>query len=626
MSVMPSNAYSTPLGSCQQRRPRPWAVGLVHAVLGLFSLWLAGQPGHVATVWLPNPVGAVALALAPPAAWPGLLIALMLGNAGCNLAYGLLSGAGSNLDMGTFLWAWAFVPGNLIEMALGGWLLRRLKLDQDALLDPFVLLRVLLLGGVLPAWPSALAGAGLLSLETPDRFESLFVTWLCGDILGAFAMLPVVLCLMLPERAAVEGAPARPATHPRRLWSAQALVAYALGVGTTVLASTSLPQPFVVIVVALMFVAISTNMATTAATGLWVVLTLDILIGQGLLQPPPATSAWHDALFYLAMLSAITPGIFLAASAQSQRATIEALKLSRERMQRLYTQTPVMLQSVDPQGRIMAVSQRWLDVTGYREESVLGRPITDFLRDTAEQIADRDTPPRYLGEDPVQGLEYRMLTRDGGHLDVLVASRWELAADGRPWRNLGVIEDITERKRLAARSHYAEHDPLTGLPNRILMSDRLRVACANAARHGTSLAVGFLDIDRFKQINDTHGHGAGDELLRAVAQRLAAALRASDSVGRWAGDEFVLLLSEGSPAASLDALIARIHASLSSTPVVMRDTQGRVVTLTVHASLGLARFPQDGRDEDSLLAHADRAMYAHKQSRRTVLAGLGMCQ
>jgi len=174
---------------------------------------------------------------------------------------------------------------------------------------------------------------------------------------------------------------------------------------------------------------------------------------------------------------------------------------------------------------------------------------------------------------------------------------------------VGVLNDVTDRKDAEARlSHLANHDPLTGLPNRNLLHDRLAHAIT---RRGEGLnAVLFLDLDRFKLINDSYGHDVGDELLRAVAARLQHCLRAGDTVARLGGDEFVVLL-EDLPSVDAAAAIAGKIASRLSVPVTVGERE-----LPLAASVGIALHPRDGADPQTLLKHADTAMYRAKEAGR----------
>jgi diguanylate cyclase (GGDEF)-like protein len=174
-----------------------------------------------------------------------------------------------------------------------------------------------------------------------------------------------------------------------------------------------------------------------------------------------------------------------------------------------------------------------------------------------------------------------------------------------------VFHDVGVARATSLRmSHLAQHDALTGLPNRLLMKDRLTLAIAAAHRHGKSLGVLFMDVDRFKGINDSLGHAAGDHVLQSVARRLVTGVRRSDTVSRQGGDEFVVLLSEVAcaedAAFSADKLLAAVAA-----PHRVGDQD-----LHVTASAGIAVYPDDGTDAESLLRKADLALLSAKAKGR----------
>ena len=181
---------------------------------------------------------------------------------------------------------------------------------------------------------------------------------------------------------------------------------------------------------------------------------------------------------------------------------------------------------------------------------------------------------------------------------------------------VAIFSDITERKEHEARITFqAFHDALTGLPNRILFRDRLEQALTQAKRRKClTPAVMFLDLDRFKQVNDTLGHGAGDALLKEVANRLRACVRESDTVARFGGDEFTVLLMDSTQESDVHAVAAKILDSMKA--AVVLAGQPTVVT----TSIGISVFPKDGTDAETLMKHADAAMYQAKAGGRA-----GMC-
>ncbi|NRR32551.1 EAL domain-containing protein [Oxalobacteraceae bacterium] len=174
---------------------------------------------------------------------------------------------------------------------------------------------------------------------------------------------------------------------------------------------------------------------------------------------------------------------------------------------------------------------------------------------------------------------------------------------------VAIMRDISERKLAEERMvHMARHDTLTGLPNRSMLADRLGQAIVQAERKQGAVLVAFIDLDGFKLVNDSLGHGAGDELLKIVAGRMGESVRAADTVGRIGGDEFVLVLPEqGGDGYSGAMVLERVRETVSR-PIMLEGQPARV-----GCSIGVAVFPGDGRDADTLLMNADAAMYRAKQ-------------
>jgi diguanylate cyclase (GGDEF)-like protein len=170
-------------------------------------------------------------------------------------------------------------------------------------------------------------------------------------------------------------------------------------------------------------------------------------------------------------------------------------------------------------------------------------------------------------------------------------------------------EELSKQERARAEiQHLANHDMLTGLPNRMLLMDRLEQAVALAKRDGLKIGLLFIDLDKFKPVNDMHGHAVGDLLLISVAERLRQQVRASDTVARLGGDEFVIIMNNINDRSAVERMAETVCGVLS------QEVSLNGIVISIQASIGIAVFPEDGRDTDGLLSHADREMYIMKHS------------
>lgn len=188
----------------------------------------------------------------------------------------------------------------------------------------------------------------------------------------------------------------------------------------------------------------------------------------------------------------------------------------------------------------------------------------------------------------------------------------QTAMDELSARNRQLVEEVAERERAEAQvRHQATHDMLTGLPNRTLFHDRLRTAIQRAPRHGIGFALALLDVDGFKQVNDRHGHPAGDALLIVIAERLRQHLRVNDSVARLGGDEFALILEDISDTGSLLDRCRMIGAMLAE-PYPLQGRNGDFVA-NVSASIGITYHDDSVGNDEALIQAADRALYQAKE-------------
>jgi diguanylate cyclase (GGDEF)-like protein/PAS domain S-box-containing protein len=264
----------------------------------------------------------------------------------------------------------------------------------------------------------------------------------------------------------------------------------------------------------------------------------------------------------------------------------------------------------DAQANIVKVNRAFTEITGYAEENVLGknpRLLSSGTHDEAfykSMWATLTTFGRWQGE-------ISNLRKNGETYPSWLTISAVRNEKGEVCNYVGMSADITERKLAEGRlSFLANHDPLTRLPNRNLLGDRMQHAINLANRQGTEMALLFLDLDRFKNVNDTLGHDMGDLLLQRVAERLSEHTRKSDTLARWGGDEFILVLETirlGRDA----ALVARRVLHLLAQPFVIMGYE-----IVVTASIGISIFPKDGDCSRALLKNADTAMYCVKESGR----------
>jgi len=264
---------------------------------------------------------------------------------------------------------------------------------------------------------------------------------------------------------------------------------------------------------------------------------------------------------------------------------------------------------MDADYRVRAVNGAFTSITGHAPEHILGQPLASLGWDAADGFYERIWS-ELDGQDYWEG-ELASVRSNGERYPVRVALTAIRDAHGDVSSYMAMLTDISERKRLEEQvRHQAEHDALTGLPNRILFLDRLHQALATWRRQRDRCAVMFLDLDKFKAINDTHGHQAGDAVLREVAARLRACVRRVDTISRLGGDEFVVLLSD------IKGADQAAHVAGAVTQAVARpiDVGGQEVALSV--SIGIALCPDDGDEVEALLHHADVAMYHAKQDGR----------
>jgi diguanylate cyclase (GGDEF)-like protein/PAS domain S-box-containing protein len=269
------------------------------------------------------------------------------------------------------------------------------------------------------------------------------------------------------------------------------------------------------------------------------------------------------------------------------------------RVARLFEMTSDLLATISLDGRFTLLNPAWEQLLGWTLDELRSKPIADYIHpDDVEQtrallLAGRARPAH------LENFTNRYRHRDGSWRSLL----WSARCDGDMW--YAAAKDVTDREWL---EHQALRDPLTRLPNRLLLMDRARQALSRLQRGGGVVALLFIDLDRFKAVNDNFGHDVGDRLLIAVAERLAEMMRDSDTVARLGGDEFVILGENIDSDGEALSLAERVVATLKEPFVV------GAIEATMHASVGVSVAHEQDADPEAMLREADIAMYRAKRA------------
>jgi len=293
----------------------------------------------------------------------------------------------------------------------------------------------------------------------------------------------------------------------------------------------------------------------------------------------------------------------------SQRKAAErALQESGRRYQTLFSQSLDAIFIIGLDGYILDANPGAAKMLGYEVEEMKGLHVRVFSAPD-EKIHTNHVIAKLLAGETLLPYERLAIKKDGTIFPVEVRAVLVRDADGNPLYIQSASHNITERKNFEQQLHHlATHDPLTGLPNRSLFFDRLQHALARARRTKRKVAILFIDLDGFKQVNDTYGHAIGDRLLQAITKRLETCFRESDTLARMGGDEFTLILENITGLEQAITLSERVLSSLEELFLI----QGHEIS--VSASLGLSLFPEDGEEGELLVNHADNAMYAAKRT------------
>jgi diguanylate cyclase (GGDEF)-like protein/PAS domain S-box-containing protein len=297
---------------------------------------------------------------------------------------------------------------------------------------------------------------------------------------------------------------------------------------------------------------------------------------------------------------------------ERRRAELE-LQKSSEQIHDLYNHAPCGYHSLDKDGICVGVNDTQVNWLGYPRGELIGRRFSEFLTPRSARLFAKAFP-LVKERGWVRDIELQLVRRDGSCLPVLLSATAVRDGSGQFVMTRTTLYDLTERKQTEELiRHMAHHDPLTGLSNRTLFQQRLAQLISHARRREEAVAIMFLDLDQFNQINDSFGHAVGDMVLREISKRLSRCLRESDTLARWGGDEFVVALATPDVEQTSRQVAESMLEALSE-PVFAEKHE-----LHLSGSIGISLYPTDGLDVQTLLRAADTAMYHAKGKGRGTL-------
>jgi diguanylate cyclase (GGDEF)-like protein/PAS domain S-box-containing protein len=330
------------------------------------------------------------------------------------------------------------------------------------------------------------------------------------------------------------------------------------------------------------------------------------------MRQPDRTPLNEEDRETLEMISVVLSAVVSrAAEIEARQAQATAIR----RFRTLFDEASIGILRLDSDGLTVEVNPELALMLGVQPEELAGSRFSGYIVGDDRVQFERMLAELLSGKRRSFQLELGCRHASGSEMWVLLRAVLEHGVGEDADCAVAMIENITDRKRAERElvrqaeinEHQALHDPLTGLPNRILFGERIGQAIREAQRSKTRLAVALIDLDRFKEVNDSLGHSAGDHLLINVGERMGGALRAADTVARLGGDEFGLLLPELTNTDDVLPVLERLQASLE------RPIQVQSLPIGIEASIGIAVYPDHGEDAQTLIQRADVAMYDAKR-------------
>jgi diguanylate cyclase (GGDEF)-like protein/PAS domain S-box-containing protein len=517
------------------------------------------------------------------------------------------------------LWSWSGLPGVVglyFWYMVAAWILRkRLHFDPRlrTLHDVGSYIITLLVAELFSSLTGMLTivGDGYAPWSGAPR---VFADWLASDLIAIFTVTPFLLIFACPGVHRWLQTDVRP-THVRRnSWTDLAGLETIGQAGSAILTiwlvfacPAAIPyQPLYLLFITVAWVAVRRGLpgATFA--------TFTIMLGMTAVAGIAQSRSGSLPQVQLALITLGVMGLCLGALVSEHSFTEKELRRSEVGLKEAQRVARLGSWTLDRSTGKVTWSREFYEMLGFNS----GLPFPDlgqqerlFTPEGWERLTSELENSQRLGTS--WEMELDVIRPDGQKGWILVRGKPQCDAHGSTLGLCGIAQDITERKIAEERVAFlAYYDGLTGLPNRALLQDRLLKALASARRNGDLVAVLFLDLDRFKIINDSLGHSAGDALLRDVANRLNECAREQDTIARVGGDEFIIVVTQVASATNAAAVAERIVSSMCEEFVIQERS------LNVRCSVGISLFPEHGTDSETLIKNADAAMYNAKDAGR----------
>ena len=566
-------------------------VALIYAALGILVPSFSQRIGMESLFWPSSGIALAAVILFGPKIWPAIF------TGACVALY--WSGHGNVTTVVTAL-------GLTLEPLIGIWLIHRIKsFDRDVQTISGYFGIIFLGAGLAPLIAASFQAAGhILGAMMPvAETASNFFKWWMNDAVGVVMVTPLILSWRRFPREWF--------TNARTIFELVIILSLHFLAGQIVFVSW-LNDAFGLIARGYwlyLFITWAAVRLGTQGVMLFVWLAAwqglaGAISGVGFFGNDIAKTQLSNYWFYNIIVA--TVGMSIATILEERRAAERLLHLAAS----VFTNAREGITITDANGKIVEINETFLRLTEYQHEEVIGknprilksgRQSAEYYKAMWHSLLDKG---HWYGE-------IWNRSKTGELFAALVTISCVKDLTGTVQNYVALYTDITLMKKHQDQlEHVAHFDPLTNLPNRILLADRLQQAIVQCERRNKTVAIAFVDLDKFKEINDQFGHEVGDGLLIQVSRNMKDALREGDTLSRIGGDEFIAVLVDLDGPKDWEPVISRLLAAAAESVLV------RGMELRVSASLGVAIFPRDGREADQLIRKADQAMYLAKQAGR----------